>query len=191
VAAGGRRMGLLLAPGAGADRDQPGLVAVDRAVTTAGGLVRRMDFPYRRAGRRAPDRPAVLVGAVVEEARDLRRQTDGIAVGGRSMGGRIASMAVAEGLEADAVVLISYPLHPPGRPERRRVDHFPRLGVPCLFVSGTKDAFAAPTELEEAVAAIAGPVELHLVAGGDHGLRRHHAEVAGVVARWWADLLVG
>ena len=100
-------------------------------------------------------------------------------LGGRSMGGRMCSMAVAEGLPARGLVLISYPLHPPGRPDRLRVEHFPALRVPCLFVSGTRDAFGSPDELEAATAAIPGPVTHHWIEGKDHGLRGVDAEVAG------------
>lgn len=183
-----RVAGLVLAPGASAGRDQPALVAVDRAVSPHGVAVERIDFPYRMAGRRAPDRPPVLVAAVVEAARRVAEaagaEQDRVALGGRSMGGRMCSMAVAEGLPAAALVLVSYPLHPPGRPDRARVEHLGRLSVPCLFVSGTRDAFGTPAELTDAVAAIPGPVTLHLVDGGDHGLRGRDAAVAGVVAAW-------
>jgi predicted alpha/beta-hydrolase family hydrolase len=144
-----------------------------------------MDFPYRTAGRRAPDRPPVLVAAVREEAARLAAAADcpltAVAMGGRSMGGRMCSMAVAEGLPAAALVLISYPLHPPGRPDRLRTEHFPALGVPCLFVSGTRDAFGTPDELMSATAAIPGAVVHHWIAGKDHGLRGCDAEVATVV----------
>jgi len=95
----------------------------------------------------------------------------------------MCSMAVAEGLEVAALVLVSYPLHPPGRPELLRTAHFPDLGVPCLFVSGRRDAFAAPEELERETPAIPGPVTLVLV-DGDHSLRRANAEVAEIVAGW-------
>ncbi|MDP9387712.1 MAG: alpha/beta hydrolase, partial [Actinomycetota bacterium] len=111
-----------------------------------------------------------------------------VALGGRSMGGRMCSVAAAEGLPCLALVLVSYPLHPPGRPERVRVEHFPRLGVPCLFVSGTRDAFATPAELEEATAAIPGPVTHVWVDGGDHGLRRRDAVVAEAVRTWLTPL---
>ena len=93
-------------------------------------------------------------------------------------------MAVAEGLPARALVLISYPLHPPGRPDRLRTEHFPDLSVPCLFVSGTKDTFGAPAELEAATATIPGAVTHRWIEGGDHGLRRKDAAVAEVVAEW-------
>jgi predicted alpha/beta-hydrolase family hydrolase len=180
--------GLLLAPGAGADRNQSALVAVDEAVTALGVVVERMDFPYRKAGRRAPDRPPVLLRAVEEEAAALAASSglgpEGLWLGGRSMGGRMCSMAVAGGLLARGLVLISYPLHPPGRPDRLRVEHFPELTVPCLFVSGTRDTFGTPAELELATEVIPGPVTHQWIEGKDHGMRGADAQVAAVVAEW-------
>lgn len=185
------RWGLLLAPGASAGRDQPGLVAIDDTVAAVGAVVRRIDFPYRLAGRRAPDRPDVLVASVVREAKSLADEAgiapERIFVGGRSMGGRICSMAVAAGMPTAGLVLVSYPLHPPGRLDRLRTEHFGSLDVPCLFVSGTSDAFGAPAELEAAVAAVPGPVTLRWLQGGDHGLRRRDAEAAETVAAWLAE----
>lgn len=143
-----------------------------------------MDFPYRKAGRRSPDRPAVLLAAVTEEAGALRRRVARLVLGGRSMGGRICSMAVADGLETDGLVLISYPLHPPGRPERRRDEHFPSLKVPCLFVSGTRDQFGSPEELVEATNDIPGPVTHQWVEGKDHGLKGTDRVVSEMVLDW-------
>src|ERR1700722_17893002 len=102
------------------------------------------------------------------------------------MGGRFCSRAGAAGLAAAGLVLVSYPLHPPGRPEQLRTEHFGRLNVPCLFVSGTRDAFAARDELELAVPAIPAPVTTHWLEGGDHGLRRRDRDVAEIVAGWLA-----
>ena len=96
-------------------------------------------------------------------------------------------MAVAEGLDVAALVLVSYPLHPPGRPDRLRTAHFPDLHLPCLFVSGRKDAFATPEELERETAVIPGPVTRVFV-DGDHSLRKREAEVAEVVSAWVAGL---
>lgn len=181
---------LLLAPGAGADRTQFQLEAIDRAVTALGWQVARMDFPYRLAGRRAPDRPPVLLEAVRAAAADLLERAgippERLVLGGRSMGGRICSMAVADGLPAAGLVLVSYPLHPPGRLDKQagRTAHFPRLEVPCLFVSGTRDAFGTPAELEAAVTAIPGQVTNVWVEGGDHGLRGRDAQVGEEIARW-------
>lgn len=183
-----RAAALLLTPGAGAGRDQPSLVAIDERASAAGIVVERMDFPYRLAGRRAPDRPPVLISAINEGAARLAEQAGvppkQVALGGRSMGGRMCSMAVAEGLAARALVLISYPLHPPGKPDRLRTDHFPALKLPCLFVSGTRDAFGTPDELERHTAAIPGKVTHVWIEGGDHGLRRKDAEVADAVVSW-------
>ncbi len=150
--------------------------------------VARVDFPYRRAGRKTPDRPARMVACVIEEAAALAARAgvspQQLALGGRSMGGRICSMAVAEGLPAAGLVLIAYPLHPPGRPERLRMEHFPAVDVPCLFVSGTHDPFATPAELEAASAHITGPVNHVWVEGAGHELRGADARVATSVAAW-------
>jgi len=186
------RTALLLAPGAGADSTQPSLVAIEAALAALDPPlpVRRMDFPYRKAGRRAPDREPVLLATVREEAAALAADTglapERLLLGGRSMGGRMCSMAVAAGLPAAGLVLISYPLHPPGRPDKLRVAHFPQLSVPCLFVSGTRDAFGTPQELQDHTAAIAGPVTHVWIDGGDHGLRRKDDAVAEAVAAWVA-----
>ncbi|MGD0381379.1 MAG: alpha/beta family hydrolase [Acidimicrobiales bacterium] len=180
--------GLVLAPGASAGREQPALVAIDEAVSASGVRVERIDFPYRLAGRRAPDRPPVLIATVVSAAESLARTLGvaprRVALGGRSMGGRMCSMAVAGGLPAAALVLVSYPLHPPGKPQKLRTEHLGALEVPCLFVSGTRDAFGTRDELEAATAAIPGPVTHVWIEGGDHGLRRKDDQVAGVVRDW-------
>lgn len=180
--------GLVLTPGASAGREQSALVAIDDALAGVGIRTERVDFPYHLAGRRAPDRPPVLTATVVDSARSLADElgveVDRIAVGGRSMGGRMCSMAVADGLSAAALVLLSYPLHPPGRPDRMRTDHFGAIDVPCLFLSGTRDNFGTPAELEAATAAIAGPVTHRWIENGDHGLRRKDAEVAEIVRDW-------
>jgi predicted alpha/beta-hydrolase family hydrolase len=180
--------GLILTPGASAGRDHSSLVAIDDALDPAGVRVDRVDFPYHLAGRRAPDRPPVLIATIVSAAETLAAElgvpTSHIALGGRSMGGRMCSMAVAEGLPAAALVLISYPLHPPGKPDRPRTEHLGSLAVPCLFVSGTRDAFGTPDELEAATASIPGPVTHVWIEGGDHGLRRRDEQVAAAVVSW-------
>lgn len=182
--------GLLLTPGAGAGRDQPALVAVDEAVTGRGLAVERIEFPGRAAGRRRPDPPEVCIDSVrattARFAERLGVPTSAIAVGGRSMGGRMCSMAAAEGLRVAALVLISYPLHPARAPERLRTGHFPELHVPCLFVSGRRDALGSPDEIERQTAAIPGPVTLVFL-DGDHSLRRRDVEVAEIVAEWLTD----
>lgn len=172
---------LLLTPGASADRNQPSLIAIERAVSP---------LPVARAD--LPARPPKAIAAVQAEAAALvgaaSIKPHALALGGRSFGGRMCSMAVAEGLPAAALVLVSYPLHPPGRADQLRVEHFPGLRLPCLFVSGTRDAFGTPAELEQHTAAIPGKVTHVWIDGGNHGLRGKDAEVAEAVASWLRKL---
>jgi len=177
---------LLLFPGAGSAASHPSLVAIEDALSPL--PVARADFPYRREGRRAPDRAPKLLACVVEEAGLLADRTGvdpaRIVLGGRSMGGRMCSMAVADGLPAAGLVLISYPLHPPGKPERLRIEHLPALRVPCLFISGTRDAFGTPAELEHHTAAIAGPVTHVWIEDKGHDLKGQDQVIAAAVADW-------
>ena len=180
----------LLFPGAGSSAASPSLVAIEEALSPM--PVRRADFPYRREGRKAPDRPPKLLACVVDEAGTLAEETGvaprSIVLGGRSMGGRICSMAVADGLPAAALVLISYPLHPPGRPERLRIEHLPALEVPCLFVSGTRDTFGTPDELERHTAVIPGPVTHVWIDGKGHDLKGCDQRIADAVRDWVRSL---
>ncbi len=184
---GSQPSALVLTPGASARRDHSGLVAIDRAATAAGLTVERVEFPGQAAGKRRPDPPEVCQRTIRTATEALAGRlgipTGRIAVGGRSMGGRMCSMTAADGLEVAALVLVSYPLHPPGRPDRLRTAHFPHLRRPCLFVSGRRDPFGSPEELEGETAAIPGPVTLVFV-DGDHSLRKQEAEVADAVASW-------
>lgn len=160
---------LLLTHGAGGDSSHRLLIAIEEQLDIP---VRRIDFPYRKEGRKAPDRAPKLIAALREEveafAGDLGFESERIALGGRSMGGRICSMAVAEGLPAAALALLSYPLHPPGKPDRLRIEHFPELTVPTLFCNGDRDPFGTPEELAREAAAITGPVEIHWLEGQRH-----------------------
>jgi predicted alpha/beta-hydrolase family hydrolase len=181
---------LLLAPGASASRDHPSLVSIDEAVRAAypGVVVERIDLPRGKAERAVPAVAAAAAALVEGGGRSGGRRR--VFLGGRSFGGRVCSMAVAAGDVPSGVVgglvLISYPLHPPGKPALLRTEHFPALPVPCLFVSGTRDAFhgSRPEALEAATASIPGPVTHVWVEGGDHGLRGRDAEVAAAVAGW-------
>jgi uncharacterized protein len=173
--------GLFLTPGAGSSADHSSLRAIEAAIAPL--PVVRHDFPYRRAGRRAPDRAPVLVADVVDAV-----PGPGWVLGGRSMGGRICSMAVADGLSAAGLVLISYPLHPPGKPEALRVEHLPRLTVPCLFLSGTRDAFGSPAELERWTTTIPGDVTHVWVEGRGHDLKGADQLIAETVATWMRGL---
>lgn len=181
--------GVLLAHGAGGGAEHPVLVALDRGLDLA---VRRMEFPYRRAGRRAPDRMPRLVEAVVAAAQDLARELgvppDRLVLGGRSMGGRACSLAVAEGLPAAGLVLLSYPLHPPGKPDRLRTAHFGDVGCPVLVVQGDRDPFGPPPELAPHLDALAGPHTVVALHGAGHDPKGREAEIVAAVQRWISAL---
>jgi predicted alpha/beta-hydrolase family hydrolase len=167
---------VLLAHGAGADLDAPALRAVADALADARVPSLRFNYPYRDAGRRAPDRPAVLDAAtraaVAELARRTRLPTEALVVGGRSMGGRYCSQIVGDlddPVPVRGLLLLGYPLHPAGRPEVRRDEHFRRLTVPVCFVSGTRDALAAAPDLKRAARRVRGPVTWCWLDSADHG----------------------
>lgn len=176
---------LLLYHGAGSDRTHSSLVAIEKAIAPWACV--RAQFPYRREGRKAPDRAPKLMAAVRDELAGI---TGPVAMGGRSMGGRICSMvaAGADGSpppgELAGLVLISYPLHPPGRPDRLRVEHLPDIRVPCLFVQGERDTFGTPDELTPFTASVAGNVTTVVIEGGRHELRGADARIAETVADW-------
>lgn len=152
--------GVLLSPGASATRDHATLVALDVALTAVGVPVRRVDLP--RGAAAAPARVRDEAAAFADE---LGVGTERLVVGGRSFGGRMSSVAVADGLRVAGLLLLSYPLHPPGRPERLRVEHLPRVDVPVLAVSGATDPYGTPDELAAHLVALAGPVTLVVVRG--------------------------
>jgi uncharacterized protein len=165
---------LVLGHGAGSPMTSPFLTGFCMAIGLLGIASHRFNFPYMRAGRRAPDRAPVLVAAF----RDAAQRAAGAApelpllAGGRSMGGRIASMAAAEGMSVAGLVFLAYPLHPPGRPQRIRDAHLYQLTVPMLFVQGTRDAFAQPELLSAVLQRLGGRAQLFPVDGGDHAFRR-------------------
>jgi predicted alpha/beta-hydrolase family hydrolase len=169
---------VLLAHGAGAGRNAAPLVATARALAAAGIPSLRFDFPYRAAGRKAPDRPPVLLQAVRDAAAELAARAGlpphRLVLGGRSMGGRYCSLAAGDPddpLPALGLLLLGYPLHPAGKPDSLRVEHFGRLRCPVLFVSGDRDALGGKADLERWAGTIPGPVGFHWLAGGDHGFR--------------------
>ena len=161
--------GLLLTHGAGGGAGHRTLVALEDSLELP---VRRMEFGYRRQGRRFPDRAPKLMAEVCSEAEafaaDLGTTMARLVLGGRSMGGRMCSMAVAEGLPAAGLVLLSYPLHPPGKPDRLRVEHFGDIGVPVLFVNGDRDPFGTPEEFAAHIGAIPADVTVHWLEGQRH-----------------------
>ena len=175
---------VLLAHGAGADMHAATLTTVTDALSAAGIPSLRFQYPYRSAGKKAPDRPAVLFEATRSAVAELTRRTklpaDRLVLGGRSMGGRYCSMVAAGGMLKDeaaipvpclGLLLLGYPLHAPGKPERERSDHFPRLTMPVLFVSGTKDSLAAKPALTKAARKVKGARTFHWIDTGDHGFK--------------------
>ena len=184
------------APGAGSDLGDPfGVVMAERLAHAGVGMV-RFQFPYAEAGRRSPDRPAVLEGTWRALIAAYATPAGRLVIGGRSMGGRIASVAASQGAPVDALALFAYPLHPPGRPGQPRDAHFPAITVPTLFCSGTRDAFGSPEELRAAAAAISGS-RLHLMEAADHGFAvtkasgRTRQDVWGEAAALFLEWLEG
>jgi uncharacterized protein len=165
---GAVRFRFLYAPGAGSNLNDPFGAYCAKRLATEGIQAWRFQFPYMEAGRRAPDRTSVLEAtwqAVIDEASTAEMP---VVVGGRSMGGRIASQVVASGAGVSALALFAYPLHPPGKPDQPRVAHLSSINVPTLFCSGTRDAFGSPDELTNAAGLMANST-LHLLEGADHG----------------------
>jgi predicted alpha/beta-hydrolase family hydrolase len=180
-------MTLLLYPGAGSSSAQPSLVAIERSVAPQRCV--RADFPYRRQGRKAPDRAPVLLAAIREEI-SLLASDEPLVIGGRSMGGRMCSM-IAAGVDGQpppinlvGLVLICYPLHPPGKPDRLRVEHLPAIQVPTLFISGTRDAFGTPDELTRwtSTMSVETAVEHVWLDGKGHDLKGADQLIADAVA---------
>jgi len=203
------RAGIVLAPGSGSAFDHPGMEGLARALVDRGFAVLRFNFPYREAGRRLPDREPVLVDTWLEVfawARE-RKEVRGLPLlaGGRSMGGRMASLAVARHGEGSfrpaGLVLFAYPLHPSRRPDRLRVEHLSSIGIPMLFISGTRDALCDVDRMNAALQPLRERAELVWLEGADHGfhvLRRSgrndedvQKEAARTAEHWWDRVHTG
>ncbi len=201
---------LILAHGAGAPQTHPFLTAFARGLAGRGVHVVTFNFLYKERGRRAPD-PAGRLEACYRRVIAVVRERQGgtgrrLLVGGKSMGGRIASQVVAADARADVapgvdgLVLLGYPLHPPGRPEKSRDAHLPDIAAPMLFVQGSRDTFGTPEELRPVLAGCTA-AELFVVEGGDHSFKlrgRHappeaevHARVQDAIGAWIGRLPAG
>ncbi len=181
--------GVVLFPGAGSSADHPSLVAIEEALAPIPVL--RVDFPYRHAGRRAPDRAPVLLACVRDEVRAFAKTlgvpTSRLVIGGRSMGGRMCSMAAADTddpLKVAGLILVSYPLHPPAKPEKLRTEHLPGITVPTLCISGTKDTFGSPAELRRHFRRVKGDVTWSLIEKKGHDLKGCDDVIAATVSEW-------
>jgi predicted alpha/beta-hydrolase family hydrolase len=168
---------LILAHGAGAGQRSPFMTQFAAALAALGIDVVTFNFPYTENGRRLPDRRPLLeqcycavVAAVRSEVESAR---SALFIGGKSMGGRIATHIAAadHSLPVAGLVLLGYPLHPPGKPAERRDAHLPQVRRPMLFVQGSRDGFGTPSELTPIIATLSPPATLHAVAGGDHSFK--------------------
>jgi uncharacterized protein len=164
---------LVLGHGAGSGMRSPFMTGFAEAIGELGVATLRFDFPYMQAGRRAPDRAPVLLEAWREAFANAVDRAGGrpVFAGGKSMGGRIASMAAAEGMPAAGLVFLGYPLHPPGRPDRIRDAHLDAVPVPMLFMQGTRDTFSQPDLLAAVITRLGPRAQLVSVEGGDHSFR--------------------
>lgn len=192
----GARSTIVVAHGAGAGMDHPFMAGFTRAMNDEGVATLRFNFPYMERGSRAPDRAPVAIAAwraAFEAARERARSggtgdaSEPVWASGKSFGGRMASMAVADGMPSAGLVFLGYPLHPPGKPERVRDEHLYEIQVPMLFLQGTRDPFATPEVLEPVIAKLGDLATLHPVEGGGHsfevkGPRRDPREVAAGLA---------
>jgi predicted alpha/beta-hydrolase family hydrolase len=198
---------LVLAHGAGADQRHRFMVATARRLSDRGVSVVTFNFLYMERQRRAPDRAPILEATwrtVLDAVVGRLEPKEAIAIGGKSMGGRIASQVAASTPDSEAwrrvggLVLLGYPLHPPGQPEKPRVAHLPGIEIPILLVQGTRDTFGAREEIEPVFGAMKARVDYEFVEGGDHSFAvpksSGHSEadildrIADRVATWIAAL---
>ena len=164
---------VVLAHGAGSGMDSEFMSVMTMNLANAGVRVVRFNFPYIEKGRKAPDPQASLVSAYRLVVDGLAEERVGcrLVLGGKSLGGRIASHVVAEGADVDGLVFHGYPLHPPGKPERIRDAHLHAIKVPMLFVEGTRDPFCPLPTLENVMDGLEAPTELVVIDDGDHSFK--------------------
>lgn len=170
---------LVIAHGAGAGKDHPFLVGFARAMNDLKVATLRFNFPYMEAGRRGTDSAPVAIAAwrAAFDAAASRAPARGtVWASGKSFGGRMASMAVAEGMPAAGLIFLGYPLHPPGKPDRVRAEHLFTIAVPMLFLQGTTDPFATPDVLGPVLKRLGKKATLHPIEGGGHSLERNRRD---------------
>jgi uncharacterized protein len=168
-----RPIGLVLGHGAGSDMNAAMLVAVADGLAGRGVTTLRFNFPYTERKRKLPDQKPALercYRAAMVAMRERMPEGAAIVIGGKSMGGRIATMVAAEGEPTAGIILLGYPLHPPKQPERLRDAHLPKITAPMLFLTGTRDALCDLTLLRPVLAKLGRRATLHVVEGGDHSL---------------------
>jgi uncharacterized protein len=170
----GRPVGAVaLTHGAGGSRESPLLIRLCDEWASRGFVAVRYNLPYRRRRPKGPPSGSATAdqAGIVEAVELVRTLTDGpVVAGGHSYGGRMTSMAVADALIVDVLTLFSYPLHPPGKPERARTEHLPRIAAPTVFTHGTADPFGTLDELRAATALIPAPTTIVEITGARHDL---------------------
>jgi predicted alpha/beta-hydrolase family hydrolase len=185
--------GLVLTHGAGSNCQAPLLVSVAKAFADGGFHVLRCDLLFRRRRKSGPPHPSQAAedrNVLRTAAAALRSRVQGhIFLGGHSYGGRQASILASEDSSvAKGLLLLSYPLHPPERPEQLRTTHFPELRIRSLFIHGTKDPFATPDELRAVMQLIPAPTELSIVDGAGHDLKSGKFDMAGKILSPWLKM---
>jgi predicted alpha/beta-hydrolase family hydrolase len=179
---------LVFAHGAGAGQHSPFIVGFARATAAFGIDLITFDFPYMEQRRRVPDRPPVLEACYAALVEQVRARTESarafLFIGGKSMGGRIATQLAAStpDLPVAGLVVLGYPLHPPGQPQKRRDAHLPLVRRPMLVVQGSRDSFGGADELRPVLQALSPPATLHIVEGGDHSFKVARAGAEGQAA---------
>ena len=171
----GKTIGVILAHGAANDMENPLIVFLSNGLAEAGFLTLRFNFPYKEKGRKAPDSQKKLVQTWKQVVRFLKDNpkfgTKKIVAAGKSMGGRVASQMAAEGeLQADCLIFLGYPLHPPGKKDQLRDAHLYELRVPLLFFAGTRDTFCDLDLLRMVLGRMKNNWDLEVIDGGDHSL---------------------
>ncbi|MGE5641075.1 MAG: alpha/beta family hydrolase [Clostridia bacterium] len=159
------------AHGAGGHKDDAAMLRVDRVLSPQGFDVVRFNFSYREKGLRRIDPMPVLKSFFQEVIQRERREKQPLIIGGRSMGGRVASVLAAEGLQCDGLLLLAYPLHPAGQPEKLRDAHLPAIRCPVLCINGTRDALCDKPLMERALVKLGGHWRMHWIAGADHSFK--------------------
>lgn len=198
---------LILAHGAGAGQQSAFLVSFAQALAGRGIDTITFNFLYTEQGRRVPDRRPALdacyLAVIAEVRRHVLSARDALFIGGKSMGGRIATHVVAAdtNLPVAGLVLLGYPLHPPGRPTERRDAHLPDVRRPMLIVQGSRDSFGTPAEFEPIVHTLSPAPDLQIVEGGDHSFKvarvgkpdqeKVYTDVQRTIAEWIARVIRG
>jgi predicted alpha/beta-hydrolase family hydrolase len=182
---------LILAHGAGAGQHHPFMVGFARGIAAQGVEVVSFNFPFTEHKRRVPDRAPVLEACYLRAidavaGRHRGSSSTPLFIGGKSMGGRIATQlaAVHGDLPIAGLVLLGYPLHPPGRPDQRRDRHLAEIRRPVLFVQGSRDGFGTPSELAPVLSALQPAPAVHVVEGGDHSFKLSKADASRQAAAY-------